>query len=113
MGEKLGRPLIETVGKPRIHPQTLPAPQPVSEPEKEKEKVPTASQHHIAERAYNDVETAIQKTATFFGISETQVANILLDIAQHIVTVLKLGPAAPRYKNTAKVPFADSSNPLD
>ncbi len=113
MGQKLGRPLVEETGKPRIHPQTLPAPQPAPEPEKEKEKVPTASQHHIAERAYNDVETAIQKTSKFLGISEAQVANILLDIAQHIVTVLKLRPAMPRYEKTAEVPFADSSNPLD
>ncbi len=91
---------MEVTGKPRVHPQTLPSPQPVPEPEeKEKEKVPTASQHYIAERAYNDVETAIQKTATFFGISETQVANILLDIAQHITNILKLGSsrlASPR-----------------
>ena len=100
IGEKLGRPLIETVGKPRVHPQSLPAPEPVPEPEeKEKEKVPTTSQHHIAEMAYNDLETAIQKSSTFLGISESQVVNMLLDIAQHIVTVMKLGSsrlASPR-----------------
>ncbi len=109
MGEKLGRPLVEETGKPRIHPQTLPAPQPVPEPEKEKEKVPTASQYHIAERAYNDLETAMQRTAKFLGISEVQAVNILLDIAQHIVSIMKLRPAAPQYKNKAESPFAPTS----
>ena len=109
MGEKLGKPLVEETGRPRIHPQTLPAPEPVPEPEKEKEKVPTAS-HHIAERAYNDLEIAVQKTSAFLGIPEVQVANILLDIAQHIVTVLQFGRAK---KSTPVTSFVGSSNPLD
>ncbi len=108
MGEKLGRPLVEVTGKPRIHPNVLPTPEPVREPEKEKEKVPTAYRH-IPEMAYKDTGVAIKKAAAFLGISEAQVANILLDIAQHIVDVMKFGPA----KKSVASDTVPHFNPLD
>ena len=40
MGEKIGTPVTEVVGRPRVFPKTQPKPQPSEQPVKEREAVP-------------------------------------------------------------------------
>lgn len=97
MGEKIGRPLTEEVGRPRILPKTLPQPKPQEVPQEqpEKEKVPTRTAHRaaiketMAERVYNTTETGIQRAAKLLGISEQQVADMVITFADRIERMLK------------------------
>jgi hypothetical protein len=78
-----------------VLPQTLPHPapkeQPVETPEKEREKVHAEIREFLGQRAYNATETGIQRAAKFLGISENQVGDMIIAIADRIIRVLDVG----------------------
>lgn len=97
MGEKIGRPLTEEVGRPRVLPKTLPVPKP-AEPEKvpqdQPEKVPVRTggeslEGALAEQAYTAAETGIQRAAKLLGISEQQVVDMIVTFADRISETMK------------------------
>jgi hypothetical protein len=91
MGERIGLPLIEEVGKPRVLPDAVPLPIPEKAPAPGKKEPVKVLPDGTEARASHDTRWAIAKAAEFLGITEAQVAQIILDIADHIGSVLHVG----------------------
>ncbi len=91
LSKRIGKPLTEVVGSPRILPKTLPrpAPPPLEVPVKEKEKVPVPAKS-VYEQAYTATERAITGAADFLGISEQRVADIALSLIDKALWVFEL-----------------------
>lgn len=75
MGERIGKPLTEQVGRPRVLPDAVPLPLPTKVPEK-RDPVPVP--------VLPDGTEAIAKAAKFLGLSEAQVREILSSIVSRI-----------------------------
>jgi hypothetical protein len=94
-------------------PKTLPMPEPVPQEVPEKEKVPVHARPEaqeraqlrqaLAERAYKATETGIRRTAKFLGISEQQVANMIVTLTDRISRVLDVGaPGKKQAQQTSR-----------
>jgi hypothetical protein len=83
MSRRIGKPLTEVVGKPRVLPKTLPMPAPIPEKVPEKEKVPV--------EVGAPAENVIHRVASFLGVPDAWVATKILDIAGRIELLLDMG----------------------
>ncbi len=81
MGEKLGKPLVEVVGQPRVLPKSLPRPRMVPTEAPVKEKVPLKA---IQEQAYDMLEACFPKIADFFGVSDQRLADIIVALVEKL-----------------------------
>ena len=88
MGERIGRPLTEEVGKPRVLPNAIPLPMPENVPVPgKKEKVPVLPDgteslwRFRADRAKNGTIAAL---AHFMHIPEVEVRETMDDIVSEI-----------------------------
>ena len=74
MGEKIGKPLTEVIGQPRVLPKTMPRPVAVPEkaPVEEREKLPVKA---IAAQAEEAIGGVITRLAGVLGITEQQVVD--------------------------------------
>ncbi len=82
MGEKLGKPLFETVGRPRVNPKRLP--ELIKTPEKveEKEAVPVSPVR----------VSLLERISEITGLTPRQVADIVLRMVDQIEKVLNPNP---------------------
>ena len=86
MGDRIGKQLTESVGRPRVFPKILPLPHPVKTVEEQKVPVPVKST--ARERAYQDTQEGIRRAANLLGISEQQVADMIVSFADRIINVV-------------------------
>ena len=88
MGEKIGTPLFETVGRPRVNPKRLP--EPIKTPEKveEKEAVPVTPVK----------VSSLERISEITGLTPRQLADIVLRMVDQIEKVLN--PNAGDYSLT-------------
>ena len=94
MGEKLGKPLVEVVGQPRVLPKSLPRPRMVPTEAPVKEKVPLslfsdAALKGLYVRSYAATERAITRLSLFLGITEQQVVAPIVCIVDTVTSLLK------------------------
>ncbi|KKN84479.1 hypothetical protein LCGC14_0289410 [marine sediment metagenome] len=88
MGTKIGKPLTEVIGQPRVLPKTLPRPElvPEKEPVKEREKLPVEA---IVARAEAATGHVITRLAKFLGITEQQVVDPIITLIDRVTRGIK------------------------
>lgn len=99
MGERIGEPLTEVVGRPRVLPRVKPQtmPKPVKETTEVPVPVRTAYRGKVAKRFAHDVESAVNKAAHTLGVEPAWVAGKLLEMASRIEAMLNMGRSGSSY----------------
>lgn len=77
MGHKIGRPLVEEVGKPRIMPKTLPLPKPQEVPQEAPEKVPVHARPDAREKETAQLRQSVGWALANVGSIPTASTNLV------------------------------------
>lgn len=87
MGERIGRPLTEDVGKPRVLPDAVPLPLPARQPVKKEEAVkvlPDGTEAYLRFRAEQAKNGTIAALARHLHISEEEVTETMESVVSRL-----------------------------